>query len=153
MHFIWNVFFKTLFKILFLGESISCHSLNEGYDHILTGLLDWCVTLPPNIVSPYPGKSSYNNEQNREKFHLYYYEWIPFILVFQGFMFQIPHRIWKRWEEGRIGVITKGLSGVVTGMPDEKIRARNQLVNYLEYNLHKHNAYATRYFICEVKYL
>ena len=30
-----------------------------------------------------------------------YYQWVPFLFVFQGFLFIIPHKIWRGLEEGK----------------------------------------------------
>jgi hypothetical protein len=37
-----------------------------------------------------------------------YYQWVPFVLFFQGLLFYFPHWMWKNQEGGLIGRLTEG---------------------------------------------
>ena len=39
-----------------------------------------------------------------------YYQWVPYMLVFQGVLFMLPNRIWRILEEGKMKCIAKGVT-------------------------------------------
>ena len=39
-----------------------------------------------------------------------YYQWVPFLFVFQGFLFLVPHKIWSSLEEGKMASISNGVT-------------------------------------------
>jgi len=97
----------------------------------------------------HPGVSSYVDKEDQVRYHSYY-QWVPFMLFFQGIMFYVPHWLWKNWEEGKIRMITDGVRGASLGQTEDRINRQKQLVQYLIDTLHMHNVYASGYFLCEV---
>lgn len=102
------------------------------------------------INAAYPGV--YNDDDKGHVQYHSYYQWVPYVLVFQGLLFYLPHWIWKVWEQGRIQMITEGIRGFEIGQIEERLYAQNRLVRYLINNLNMHNMYALGYFMCEVNY-
>ena len=47
------------------------------------------------------GVGPHNPEEDEQNYHTYY-QWVPFVLFFQGILFMIPHILWKAWEDGRL---------------------------------------------------
>ena len=39
-----------------------------------------------------------------------YYQWVPYMLVLQGLLFMLPHRLWKHLEEGKMKCIAEGVT-------------------------------------------
>lgn len=64
-------------------------------------------------------------------------------------MFYAPHWIWKKFEGGKIQMITAGLRGFWTTSAKEKRQLEKRLAKYLYKSLHTHNLYAFGYFFCE----
>lgn len=101
-----------------------------------------------HVVSP--GVSSYVDKEDEVRYHSYY-QWVPFMLFFQGIMFYFPYWLWKNWEEGKIDKITYFIRGASIGQKEERIKSHEQLVKYLIDSFHTHNIYALGYFLCEVR--
>ena len=40
---------------------------------------------------------------------LNYYQWVPYMLVLQGALFLLPHKLWKVLEEGKMKCISEGV--------------------------------------------
>lgn len=147
--------FKNLF--LFLGEPISCVADRSISEHVMNSYcwITHTFTFPeiagqtPGVHSAYPGVYDFVDDSNEIRYHSYY-QWVPFVLFFQGLMFYLPHWIWKTWEGNRINMITEGMRGATFGTEEEKSSARLQLVQYLVKTLNKHNIYATGYYSYQV---
>jgi len=85
-----------------------------------------------------------------EKRYHSYYQWVPFMLFFQGVLFYVPHWMWKQWEEGKIRIISEGMRGANVETKLERQAKTSRLVQYLMETMHLHNSYAAGYFFCEV---
>jgi len=57
--------------------------------------------------------------------------------------------LWKGWERGKIKLLIQDLNKVILKADDKKTK-EDVLVAYLSRTRGRHNAYAFRYFICEV---
>ncbi|XP_020294697.1 innexin inx3 isoform X2 [Pseudomyrmex gracilis] len=114
--------------------------------------ITYTFTLPDNLAKPvgthvaHPGLG---NDQDGEKRYHSYYQWVPFMLFFQGILFYIPHWMWKQWEDGKIRIITEGMRGAMIETKQERQAKIDRLVQYLIETLHLHNSYAAGYFFCE----
>lgn len=137
-----------------IGDPISC--INDGAipGHVINTYcwITYTFTLPGQhgrAVGTSVAHSGLGNEFNQERTYHSYYQWVPFMLFFQGLLFYMPHWIWKNWEEGKMRLISDGLRGAMTLGPDERKGRQGRLIKYLYESMNTHNAYAFGYFICE----
>merc|ERR1712071_149453 len=82
------------------------------------------------------------------KYHKYY-QWVCFVLFFQALLFYIPRYLWKTWEAGKMKMLVLDLGCPIIA-EDTKNERKKLLVDYFASNLHNHNFYALRFFICEL---
>jgi len=81
-----------------------------------------------------------------------YYQWVPYMLVLQGLLFMLPHRLWKYLEEGKMKCIAEG---VTTGNNGDS-SARQTIINNIAKFIAKQNKtkghvkYAASFMICQV---
>ncbi|XP_058454331.1 innexin inx3 [Malaya genurostris] len=137
-----------------IGDPISC--INDGAvpGHVINTYcwIMYTFTLPGQHGRPagtsvaHPGLG---NEYNQERTYHSYYQWVPFMLFFQGILFYAPHWIWKNWEEGKMRMISDGLRGNMVLGPGERKGRQTRLARYLFVSKNTHNAYSFGYFICE----
>ncbi|ENN74942.1 innexin inx3 [Dendroctonus ponderosae] len=137
-----------------IGEPIQC--INDGGvpGHVINTYcwITYTFTLPHEqgkTVGSQVAAPGLGNE-NQEKMYHSYYQWVPFVLFFQGIAFYIPHWIWKNWEEGKIRMISEGLRGLLINEKAGREQRQSRLVQYLIETLHQHNSYAIGYFACEL---
>ncbi|KAL0840173.1 hypothetical protein ABMA28_015465 [Loxostege sticticalis] len=134
-----------------IGDPIAC--INDGAipAHVLNTYcwITYTFTLP-NSDSRAIAHPGLGNDYEEEKRIHAYYQWVPFMLFFQGLLFYLPHWIWKNWEEGKVRMISDGMRGTVAAIADDKPNRQSRLVQYLMDTLHMHNAYSFGYFFCEV---
>lgn len=78
-----------------------------------------------------------------------YYQWVPFVLFFQGILFYLPHWMWKQWEEGKVRMISEGMRGPSMETKQDRQVKTQRLVQYIYETIHLHNTYAAGYFFCE----
>uniref|UniRef100_A0A2H1VX70 Innexin n=1 Tax=Spodoptera frugiperda TaxID=7108 RepID=A0A2H1VX70_SPOFR len=134
-----------------IGEPISC--INDGAvpGHVLNTYcwITYTFTLPnsPARGIAHPGLG--NDYEEERRIHAYY-QWVPFMLFFQGLLFYVPHWVWKNWEEGKVRMISDGMRGTAASIADDKNNRLNRLVQYLVDTRHMHNTYSFGYFFCEI---
>lgn len=78
-----------------------------------------------------------------------YYQWVGMVLFLQALCFYVPHMLWKLWEKGRVQGIINDLNKIIL-KAEKKDADQKKLVAYLADNKGKNNAYAFRYFLCEL---
>lgn len=139
-----------------IGDPINCITDGGVPGHVINTYC-WITstfTLPHQQGKPigthvaHPGVGSYVEGDNETRYHSYY-QWVPFMLFFQGLLFYIPHWIWKNWEEGKVRMISDGIRGSMIGTKDDRHDRQGRLVQYMLDTLHLHNTYAAGYFFCE----
>ncbi|XP_055616292.1 innexin inx3 [Toxorhynchites rutilus septentrionalis] len=137
-----------------IGDPISC--INDGAipGHVINTYcwITYTFTLPGQHgrqQGTAVAHSGLGNEYNQERTYHSYYQWVPFMLFFQGLLFYMPHWIWKNWEEGKMRMISDGLRGSMALVPEERKGRQSRLVRYLEDSMKTHNTYSLGYFICE----
>jgi len=99
----------------------------------------------------YPGVAPLSKpiHQDDDKVYHAYYQWVPFVLFLQGVMFYLPHFIWKIFEDKKLDRITTGLRGK-TFDKEARRDGCEALVKYLWETRGMHNAYAIKYYLCDV---
>lgn len=138
-----------------IGDPISC--INDGAipGHVINTYcwITYTFTLPGQHgrqLGTAVAHSGLGNEYNQEQTFHSYYQWVPFMLFFQGILFYTPHWIWKNWEEGKMRMISDGLRGAMCIGTDERKGRQGRLVKYLHVSAKTHNTYSFGYFICEI---
>lgn len=137
-----------------IGDPISC--INDGSIpmHVINTFcwITYTFTIPGQQhrqIGTDVASHGLGNEFGEEKRYHSYYQWVPFVLFFQGLMFYVPHWIWKNLEDGKMRMITEGLRGMVT-IPEEYRKERqNRIVQYIMDSLNSHTGYSFAYFFCE----
>lgn len=113
--------------------------------------ITYTYTLPGQLNKhigsevPHPGLGGDTGEKSYHS----YYQWVPFMLFFQGILFYVPHWMWKQWEDGKMRMISDGMRGANVESRREREAKTNRLVQYIYDTLHLHNSYAAGYFFCE----
>lgn len=135
-----------------IGDPIQCINDRGVPGHVINTYcwITYTFTLPHETGRmgtdlAHPGLGN----ENQEKRYHSYYQWVPFVLFFQGVLFYVPHWFWKNWEQGKIRMISEGMRGLLIGDKAEREHRQNRLVQYLVETMHQHNTYAFGYFMCE----
>ncbi|XP_045514597.1 innexin inx3 [Pieris brassicae] len=135
-----------------IGDPISC--INDGVipNHVINTYcwITYTFTLPHTPAGKGISHPGLGNDYGEEKRHHSYYQWVPFMLFFQGVLFYLPHWIWKNWEEGKVRMISDGMRGTLATIDDSRTNRQSRLVQYLMDTLHMHNTYSFGYFFCEI---
>ena len=100
------------------GTQIMCRSSSGNADNAVNQFcfVHGTYTLPSDNPSDQPDslknvvpmdkipdlKRKFNDEPGSFKKSHGWYQWVPFLLCFQGFLFLIPHKVWQWLEEGRM---------------------------------------------------
>lgn len=163
LHYKVTVLLLLAFSILvtagqFFGEPMSCDFPDNPYHSLNT----YCY-----IHSTFVNKQSFTDSTQRrlpthlrnpglteehQKRYYVYYQWVFIVLFFQAVTFYLPRWFWKSWEGGRIQMLAGGLAAPV--LSKDYVRENTKLlVDYFYMQLHSHNSYAFKYFVCEVLYL
>ncbi|ULM71648.1 viral innexin 5 [Diadegma fenestrale ichnovirus] len=164
LHYKVTVILLVAFSILvtsgqFFGEPMNCdfpdypyHSLNT-YCYIRSTFLN-----KQSLTDAGTGRQLQTHLRNPgtaeedQKIYYGYYQWVFIVLFVQAVLYYIPRLVWKSWEGGRIKMLTGGLADPV--LSKDCIRENTKpLVDYFTVQLHSHNCYAFKFFVCEVLYL
>ncbi|XP_053946801.1 innexin inx3 [Anastrepha ludens] len=137
-----------------IGDPIAC--INDGSIpmHVINTFcwITYTFTIPGQQhrqIGTDVAAHGLGNEHGQEKRFHSYYQWVPFVLFFQGLMFYMPHWIWKNLEDGKMRNITEGLRGFIT-IPDDYRKDRQaRIIKYLMDSLNSHNGYSFAYYFCE----
>ncbi|XP_073817704.1 innexin 3 [Musca autumnalis] len=137
-----------------IGDPISC--INDGSIpmHVINTFcwITYTFTIPGQQhrqIGTDVASHGLGNEYGQERKYHSYYQWVPFVLFFQGLMFYVPHWIWKNMEDGKMRMITDGLRGMVSIPEDYRKDRQNRIIKYLMDSLNSHAGYSFAYFFCE----
>lgn len=98
----------------------------------------------------YPGVGPEDPKHLERRVHSYY-QWVPFILFFQGILFYLPHKLWKQCEAGRISKLTVGGRGFHLNSDLSTQQSRTAaLSEYLVETLNTNGYLVLVYFLCEL---
>lgn len=160
LHYKATMFVLVAFSILvtqkqYFGDPIDCivdkipPNLMDTYCWIhSTYTIPSLVDAKPGSVA-HPGVANANQMEDHEiKYHKYY-QWVTLFLYLQAIMFYIPRYLWKVWESGKVKMLVMQLNSPIVD-EDSKRERKSMLVNYFSVNLHNHNFYAFKFFLCEV---
>ena len=78
-----------------------------------------------------------------------YYQWVPFVLFFQGVLFYIPHLLFKIWEGGKIKNVIAGLNQLVLDK-DNRVNKEKTLAQYVVESMNTHNFWAMKMLFIEL---
>jgi innexin len=78
-----------------------------------------------------------------------FYQWVCFVLCFQGFCFYFPHYMWSLWEGGKMRMLVMDLSSPVVA-EDKKNERKMLLVDFFSKNLHRNKTYALGFFLSDL---
>lgn len=159
LHYKATVIILIAFSLLvtsrqYIGDPIDCI-----VDEIPLNVMDtYCwiystFTIPNRLTGVagkdmvQPGVASHVEGEDEVKYHKYY-QWVCFALFFQAILFYVPRYLWKTWEGGRIKMLVLDLNSPIVDTMCKNER-KKILVDYFHENIHRHNFYAFRFFICE----
>lgn len=138
-----------------IGSTISC--INDNVPGNVLNTYCWIMStfsIPSQNKGiqgqdfPHQGVGPETDDDGDRVVHAYY-QWVPFMLFLQGVMFYVPHYLWKTFEDKKMHKITSGLRGK-TFNTDGRRDACENLINYLWETKGRHNAYAFKYFFCDI---
>ncbi|RWS20903.1 innexin inx1-like protein [Leptotrombidium deliense] len=138
----------------YVGNPIECI---QADDIPVTVLNTYCwihstFTIPEafkkkvGVEVPHPGIDNTKGSVNKKYYT--YYQWVCFVLFFQGVLFYFPYYLWKLWEGGLIKTISTGMQ-IAIFTDEEKGRKKKIILDYLCRNLTHYKFYALKYFFCE----
>ena len=80
-----------------------------------------------------------------------FYQWVPFLFVFQGFLFIIPHKIWRGLEEGKMSSISNGVTLANQQKEEDRMNMVKNIARFVdrETGLYNHKKYAYGYLFCQ----
>lgn len=161
LHYRATVILMIAFSLLvtsrqYIGDPISCMSTASDLPRNVLDQYCWVSTtfsLPAafdkrvGVDVPYPGIDRSTPEEKR--IYHQYYQWVCFVLFLQAIMFYLPHYLWKVWEGGRLRSLALGLE--IPILTENAMEAKKEvLVYYFTRNLHNHNFYFAKFFLCEI---
>ncbi|CAG9840089.1 unnamed protein product [Diabrotica balteata] len=70
----------------------------------------------------HPGVGPYGIDSNEPIVRHAYYQWVPFVLFFQGLMFMIPHLLWKKLEGRRLRYLVDSLRYAAFSLQEKEVQ-------------------------------
>lgn len=114
----------------FFGEHIRCISGSAVPENVIntfcffnstyTVAKHMNTTLVESGQLPHPGVGPAGNDD--AIVHHAYYQWVPFVLFFQGIFFYVPHYLWRHAEGGRLKYMVSGLQLSNLALRDEPMK-------------------------------
>lgn len=141
----------------FIGNPIECISKDDIPEDLLKTFC-W-ISTTFSIRSawkkevgkevPYPGIDKHTPGED-VVYHAYY-QWVCFVLFFQGLLFYVPRYLWKSAEGHKINNLAMDFnSPVVSATEGDGKKNIHLLVNYLLDNLGHHTFYGSMFVFCEI---
>ncbi|XP_019557661.2 innexin inx5 [Aedes albopictus] len=153
------VFFTILLSArAYFGEPIEC--ISSAAPTVRPSLHSFCWTLGTYISrDPKFVDASWDiieigtkmgHIPKEERFYQKYYQWVPFLLAIQAFLFSFPKHLWRFCEGGRLQTLCNNLDSILS--PDSwNPRRKAKTLLYLTQESRKgHNRYALLFVGCEI---
>lgn len=161
LHYRWTTSFCYLACLLvaasdFIGNPITCMS---GGGVVAKPINTYCwieSTFTINISAPgessfyhgntYHGVGQYDPEQHTKTYHAYY-QWVPFVLFFQGCLFYLPHLLWKAKENKMANTLLQGLNR--NSICEDTEKKKENIIKYMKVSNGRNGCYSIVYLVCE----
>lgn len=138
----------------YVGQPIQC--LVDGLPKHVVNTYCWIsstFTMPEAFRRqigkevPHPGIGNDFGDEGAQKYYTYY-QWVCFVLFFQGLACYLPNAIWNMSEGKLMRTLVMGLH---LGICDqsEKDSKKKVILEYLMTHIKRHNTYVIRYWMCE----
>lgn len=136
----------------YIGDVIDCitgmeeaeHRAIETYCYITSHFT--VVDLAPE-ASAHPGVGPSNTQDATEGLQRHaYYQWVPFVLMFQMVIYYLPVYLWQMVDLGFFDAITLDLDKV---FPDRAAKRLKLATEYFVRSLGTHGRYALSFLLCE----
>lgn len=85
---------------------------------------------------------------NSSKTYYTYYQWVCFVLFFQGAACYFPKWLWDNYEGGLMKTLVTGLNHYMYTEKEKNIK-KDTIVQYVLDHAKTHRMYAIRYWLCE----
>jgi len=81
-----------------------------------------------------------------------YYQWVPYMLVLQGALFMLPHKLWKFLEEGKMKCISEGVRKGNNDVNIDREMVSNNIAKFVakQNKTSGHLKYAVSFMFCQV---
>ncbi|GFX84703.1 innexin inx1 [Trichonephila clavipes] len=149
------IFFVIVTTFQVAGNPLACEASGE---ETIPAIPAYCwihstFVIPKAFYKDVPEEIAHpgiDSTQDPKKFrYITYYQWVYFMLFFQAVLFYIPRWLWKTWERGKMRTLTKGFNNAL--LPGPKLNEEFEaLSRYLVKTLGSHDAYAAKYYLCEL---
>lgn len=133
----------------YIGDPIQCM---DGTDSVEKAINTYCwiaSTYTINSTSKTGAIPGLGNEVKgrHERTYRAYYQWVPFILFFQGCLFYLPHLLWKSKEHKTAETLLQGLN--VNSLDTDIEKKKSNIIKFLKASKGRNVQYSVVYFICE----
>lgn len=158
-----TVYMLVLFTILlsaraYFGDPIEC--ISSAAPSVRPSLHSFCWTLGTYISrDPKFVDASWDiieigakmgHIPKEERFYQKYYQWVPFLLAIQAFLFSFPKHLWRFYDAGLLKTLCSNLNSILFPNAWTPRRKAKTLI-YLTQECRKHlNKYALLFVGCEV---
>nr|XP_045616192.1 innexin inx3-like [Procambarus clarkii] len=163
LHYRWTTSFCYLACALvaaadFIGQAIQCY--DGSGNPVAKPINTYCWIMSTFTInssstdgshyssqgSNYDGTGTFNPKLHTKTYHAYY-QWVPFVLFFQGCLFYLPHLLWKANEGKTADTLLQGLQ--YNSMDDDREQKRNNIIRYLQSSWGRNGRYSAVFILCE----
>ncbi|KAL1431951.1 hypothetical protein MTO96_013705 [Rhipicephalus appendiculatus] len=141
----------------FFGNPIYCVAHDAIPEPVMNTYcwVEGTITLPRSLNATVgkqvaaPGVDQRRIKDGDQVIEHAYYQWVCFVLCLQAIMFYFPRWLWRSWEHGRVQALLLELNKPLLE-EDKKKKQVDDVVEYFYVHRSQNQAYALRFFICEL---